>query len=77
MKKNLGTTDKIIRVIIALAIGVLYFLNVISGVLAIILGILALIFVITSFLRFCGIYTLFGVNTCPVKNNKEDQEAQS
>lgn len=74
MKKNVGTIDKVIRILLALAIGVLYFTNVISGTLAIILGIAALIFVVTSFTGFCGIYTLLGINTCPVKNNKTQEK---
>ena len=67
MKKNMGTTDKIIRVLIAVVIAALYFTNVISGTLAIILLALAAIFVLTSLVSFCPLYAPFGIRTCPVK----------
>ena len=63
MKKNIGTTDKTIRILIAVAIAVLYFTNIISGTLAIILGILAAVFIITSFMSFCPLYLPFGITT--------------
>ncbi len=67
MKKNVGTTDKWIRILIALVIVALYFANVISGTLAIVLLIIAGIFIITGFVGFCGLYTLLGINTCRKK----------
>lgn len=70
MKKNVGTIDKVIRLLLALTVGVLYFTGVITGTLAIILGLVALMFVVTSFMSFCGLYTLLGVNTCPMKDKK-------
>ncbi|MFH1118383.1 MAG: DUF2892 domain-containing protein [Bacteroidota bacterium] len=67
MKKNIGNTDKLIRLVIALVIAVLYFFNLISGTLAIVLGIIALAMVITSLLNFCGLYAIFGCSTCKTK----------
>jgi hypothetical protein len=63
MKKNMGSTDKAIRFLIAISIGLLYFTNTISGTIAIVLGVLALVFILTSFISFCPLYTLFGINT--------------
>ncbi|SHH78094.1 YgaP family membrane protein [Flavobacterium johnsoniae] len=63
MKKNMGTTDKVIRILVAVVIGILYFTNAISGTLAIILGILAAVFVLTSFISFCPLYLPFGITT--------------
>ena len=63
----MGGIDKIIRVIIALLIGILIMANVVSGTLAIILGVVAVIFVLTSLIGFCGLYAVFGVNTCKRK----------
>ena len=60
----MGSIDKTIRIFIAVAIAVLYFENVISGMYAIVLGIVAFIFVITSFMNFCPLYVLLGINTC-------------
>ncbi len=67
MKSNMGTIDKIIRVVIAAVIAGLYFFNVISGVWAIILLVLAGVFVLTSAISFCPLYTLVGVNSCEKK----------
>ncbi len=63
MVKNMGTTDRIVRVIIAAIIAVLYLANVISGALAIILGIVALIFLATSAVGFCPLYVPFKFST--------------
>lgn len=65
MKKNMGSIDKIIRILIAVIIGVLVFANVVTGTLGIVLLILATVFIITSLVSFCPLYTLIGLNTCP------------
>lgn len=67
MIKNMSQTDSIIRLTMALVIAVLYYTNVISGTLAIVLGAVALIMIITSLLKFCPLYSLFGITTCKVK----------
>lgn len=63
MKKNMGTIDRVIRTVIALAIAVLYFIGQISGTLAIVLGIVAVAFLVTSFVSWCPAYTLFDLST--------------
>ncbi len=63
MVKNMGTTDRVVRVVVAAIIAILYFANVISGTLAIILGILALIFLATSVVGFCPLYVPFKFST--------------
>jgi len=70
MKKNMGSTDRVIRFIIAAIIAVLYFTNVISGTLGVVLLILAGVFVLTSFISFCPLYAPFGLSTCSVKDKK-------
>lgn len=67
MKKNMGAADRIIRLIIAGLVAALYFTNTISGTLGIVLLVLAGIFVLTSLVSFCPLYTLFGIKTCKVK----------
>lgn len=67
MKKNMGSTDQIVRVVIALIVGVLFFTKVISGILGFVLLAVAGIFVLTSVVSFCPIYTVFGIRTCPVE----------
>lgn len=63
----MGGLDKAIRLGIAIVIAVLYFTNVISGTLALILGIAAGVFALTSLISFCPLYTILGINTCKVK----------
>ena len=63
MKKNMGTLDKSIRIIVAVIIASLYFTKVISGTFAIVLLIFAAIFIVTSFISFCPLYTVIGLNT--------------
>ena len=64
MKKNMGTVDRVLRTIIAIAIGVLWYTNRISGTLAIVLGIAAVAFLITSFVSWCPAYMPLGLSTC-------------
>lgn len=63
LNKNMGTLDRITRLVIAAVIAVLYFTGNLSGLAAIILGILAVIFVATSFVSFCPLYLPFGLST--------------
>jgi hypothetical protein len=70
MKKNMGTADRIIRVVIAAIIVILYFTNVISGTLGIVLLVLAGIFVLTSLFSFCPLYTPFRLKTRPTQETK-------
>jgi hypothetical protein len=67
MKKNMGGADRIIRIIIAVVVGILYLQGIIAGTLAYVLLALAAVFVITSFISFCPLYRLVGMNTCPRK----------
>ena len=67
MKKNMGTTDKIIRIVIAVLFAVLFFTKAVTGVLGIILLILAVMFVLTSLIGFCPLYLPFKINTCRKK----------
>lgn len=61
----MGSTDKIIRIIIAAVIGILFFTHIISGTIGIVLLALAGIFVLTTLISFCPLYTIFGASTCP------------
>ena len=63
MKKNMGNADRIIRVLVAVVVAILYFTNQISGTLAAILGLVAVIFVLTSFMSFCPLYLPFKFST--------------
>ena len=67
MKKNIGSTDKIIRLSIAAIIAILFFANIISGTTALVLGAIAVIFALTSLLNFCPLYLPLGISTCKTK----------
>jgi len=69
MKKNMGTADRVIRFIIAAIIATLYFTNVITGTLGIVLLVMAGVFVLTSLISFCPLYAPFGIKTCPMKKS--------
>lgn len=70
MKKNMGTTDRMIRIIVAVIIGILYYTGFISGTLAIVLLVLGGIFLLTSFVNFCPLYVPFGITTLKSKKDK-------
>jgi len=59
----MGTTDRVVRTLIAVAIAILYFMGKISGTLAIVLGIVAIAFIVTSFVGWCPSYVPFGLST--------------
>lgn len=63
MKTNVGTVDKVVRILIAFVIAGLYFTEQVSGVAAIILLIFAVILILTSFMSFCPLYLPFGIST--------------
>ena len=69
MKKNMGSADRIIRILIAVVIAVLYYTGAISGTVGLVLLILAGVFVLTSLVSFCPLYAPFGINTCPAKKS--------
>lgn len=64
MKKNMGSADRIIRLLIAAVIAVLYYMDIVSGTLGIVLLVVAGIFLLTSFISFCPLYAPFGLSTC-------------
>ncbi|HRK78764.1 MAG TPA: DUF2892 domain-containing protein [Thiobacillus sp.] len=63
MKPNMGTADKVIRLVVVAIIAVLYFTGQISGTAAIILGIIAAAFLVTSLIGWCPSYVPFGIST--------------
>ena len=67
MKKNMGTIDRIVRIVIAAIIAILFFTNQITGTLGIVLLGLGVVFLLTAFIKFCPLYAPFGFNTFAVK----------
>ncbi|MCX6232027.1 MAG: DUF2892 domain-containing protein [Bacteroidetes bacterium] len=63
MKKNMGNIDRIIRILVAVVVAILYFTNVISGTFAIILFIISAVFILTALMGFCPLYLPLGIKT--------------
>jgi len=70
MKKNMGTTDRIIRLLLAAVFAFLYFEGIVTGTFGIVLLVIGVVFVLTSLFSFCPLYKLIGLNTCPVKKEQ-------
>jgi len=63
MVKNMGKNDKIVRLVLALAVGILIIAGQLTGAAAVVLGIIALVFIATSVLGTCPLYTLLKIST--------------
>lgn len=68
MKKNMGSTDRIVRILAAIIFAVLYFTGTVSGTIGLVLLVLGAVFLLTSFVSFCPLYAPFGLSTCKTKN---------
>ena len=64
MKKNMGVVDRTIRTVLSLAVGYLLVTGKLGGILGILLGVFAVIFLVTSAIGFCPLYTALGVCSC-------------
>ena len=67
MKKNMGSTDKIIRLIVAIILATLSYMGVVTGTVGIVFYAVAIVFALTSMIRFCPLYVPFGISTCKKK----------
>lgn len=63
MQQNMGKIDRIVRILAAVAVAVLFYFNIINGTVALVLGVLAVIFIATSLVSFCPLYLPFGIST--------------
>lgn len=63
MQKNMGTVDRAVRIGVAIVVAALFLTGQISGVLAAVLGLFAVVFVATSFVGNCPLYTAIGLST--------------
>jgi hypothetical protein len=63
MKKNMGSTDRSVRIILAVLFAILYFNRSVTGAWGLVLIVLAGVFLLTSFVSFCPLYLPFGINT--------------
>jgi hypothetical protein len=67
MKKNMGNADRIVRLLIAAVVGILFYTNILTGTLGIVLLVIAGVLLLTSFVSFCPLYAPFGISTCQLK----------
>lgn len=70
MKKNMGSVDRILRLVIAAIAVFLYFNGTLTGTLGIVALAVAAIFTLTSLISFCPLYAIVGLSTCPAPNSK-------
>lgn len=63
MKKNVGSIDRIIRIVLAIVFGVLYATGTVSGTAGLVLLILGVVFLGTALIRWCPLYLPFGIST--------------
>lgn len=64
----MNNIDKLMRVLIAAAVALLYYFNVIEATLAYVLMAVAIVLVVTSLVNFCPLYRVLGISTCKIKN---------
>ncbi|WP_339656530.1 DUF2892 domain-containing protein [uncultured Maribacter sp.] len=67
MKKNMGSTDRFIRIFIAVALLTTFYTDTVTGTLGYVMAAIAGVLILTTFISFCPLYTLFGINTCKIK----------
>ncbi|HWS58528.1 MAG TPA: DUF2892 domain-containing protein [Actinotalea sp.] len=70
MTTNTSTTDRIIRVVLALAALVGAFAVGVGSVLGVVLVVLAVVLLVTAAVGFCPLYRVFGLSTCPVPSSR-------
>ena len=63
LEKNIGSTDRIVRFVLAALFAVLYFTGVVSGTFGIVLLVLAVVFALTAAINFCPIYFAVKLST--------------
>lgn len=66
MKRNTNLIDRVVRIVLAIVIGIAIAAKIITGGIALAAGIAAAILLLTGLVGFCGIYAVLGISTCPV-----------
>lgn len=64
MKANMGTADKLLRLLAAIVLALLFFAKQLTGTAGIIALVIAGVFLLTSLISFCPLYKIFGISTC-------------
>jgi hypothetical protein len=63
MKKNIGSADKIVRLLLAVVGLVVYFTGTVTGIWGLVILIVGVILGLTALINFCPIWAAVGVNT--------------
>ena len=69
MKENVGLTDRLIRVMIAIIFGSVYFMDFATGTMAIVILVLAIIGMVTGILGYCPLYHIVGISSAASKED--------
>lgn len=64
---NMGTVDRAVRIVVALVLGYAYFTGMVTGWVGIVSAVIAGVFIVTSLMSSCPLYTLLGVKTCSTR----------
>ena len=65
LHRNVGTIDRVVRVIAGLGLAAALVAGAISGPLASVVGLVAAVLVVTGAIGFCPLYALFRISTRP------------
>jgi Protein of unknown function (DUF2892) len=65
MSANVGTIDRVLRILIGVVLAVLFFNGTVAGTLGVVLLVVGLVLILTALVKFCPIYRIFGASTCP------------
>ena len=71
MKHNMGTIDRVLRVIVGIILGYLIFSGKVEGVLAVVLGVFVITLILTSAFGYCPPYSFLGINTCKCEEHSK------
>ncbi len=74
MKANIGSSDKLVRLAIAVLLVVLFYTEIVSGVLGIVLLVVAFLLTTTSLINFCPLYSIFKINTAKKQENQDTKK---
>ncbi|MCL6524380.1 MAG: DUF2892 domain-containing protein [Thermoflavifilum sp.] len=66
MKTNMSKLDRLIRFLIAIVLGILYFTHTVTGTWGIVLLIVGIVLLLTALINFCPLYRILGISTCRV-----------
>ena len=72
MKKNVGSLDKLLRMVVGVVFAILFALKVVTGTLGLTLLIVGIILFLTGFINFCPLYSLLKISTRTESKNKEN-----